>query len=69
MINLLTATELADKLRVSRARLYELARRKLIPSVQIGRRQVRFEEEAIRNWIAAGGSNHGGRDLAMEKSI
>ena len=56
MITLLTATEVAQKLRVSRARVYELVRRKLIPSVQIGQRQVRFEEGALSGWIACGGS-------------
>jgi excisionase family DNA binding protein len=55
-MNLLTATEVADMLRVSRARVYDLVRRNLIPSVQIGQRQVRFEEEALNYWIAGGGS-------------
>ena len=56
MMNLLTATEVAEMLRVSRARVYDLVRRKLIPFVQIGQRQVRFDEEALSDWIACGGS-------------
>ncbi len=40
----------------SKARVYEAARLGLIPCVRIGR-QVRFDEETIREWVKAGGSN------------
>jgi len=55
-MNLLTATEVAETLRVSKARVYELVRRKMLPALILGERQIRFEEDALREWIAAGGS-------------
>ena len=51
-MRLLTANEVANILRVSTARVYELARVKSIPSITLGQRQVRFDELALRNWIA-----------------
>lgn len=50
-MRLLTASEVANILRVSTARVYELARRKSIPSVTLGQRQVRFDETALLDWI------------------
>jgi len=50
-MKLLTASEVADILRVSTARVYELARRKSIPSVMLGQRQIRFDETALQDWI------------------
>jgi excisionase family DNA binding protein len=55
-MNLLTATEVAQILRVSKARVYELARQRMLPALTLGQRQIRFEEAALREWIAAGGS-------------
>lgn len=55
-MNLLTAAEVAEILRVSKARVYELARRRMLPALTLGERQVRFEEGALREWIATGGS-------------
>ena len=46
----------------SKARVYEAARLGLIPCVRIGR-QVRFDEETIREWVKAGGN-----DKAIESS-
>lgn len=37
------------------ARVYEAARLGLIPCVRIGR-QVRFDEDALREWVRRGGS-------------
>ena len=51
-MKLLTAGEVANVLRVSTARVYELARMKSIPSITLGQRQIRFDETALRNWIA-----------------
>ena len=51
---LLTMQEVARVLRVSEARAYELARDQLLPTVRLGR-QLRVEEEALRQWIRAGG--------------
>jgi excisionase family DNA binding protein len=53
---LLTAAEVADTLRVSTARVYELVRRQMIPALRLGERQVRFDEAVLRDWIACGGS-------------
>lgn len=39
----------------SEQRVYECARLGLIPSVRIGR-QVRFDEDALREWIQRGGN-------------
>jgi len=55
-MNLLTATEVAQILRVSKARVYELARLKMLPALTLGQRQVRFEEGALQKWITTGGS-------------
>jgi len=55
-MKLMKAAEVAAILRVSPARIYEIARRGLLPTVRIGERQVRFAEEAVREWIANGGA-------------
>lgn len=39
----------------SEQRVYECARLGLIPSVRIGR-QVRFDEDALREWVRRGGN-------------
>lgn len=54
-MRLLTASEVAQMLQVTRNRVYELARSGRIPCVHIGR-QVRFEESALREWMTRGGS-------------
>jgi excisionase family DNA binding protein len=51
-MRLLTADEVAGILSVSTARVYELARRNALPALKLGQRQVRFDETALRNWIA-----------------
>lgn len=50
-MRLLTANEVANILRVSTARVYELARVKSIPSITLGQRQIRFDETALRDFI------------------
>lgn len=55
-MKLLTAEEVSQVLRVSAYRVYELARRNLIPVVRIGERQIRFEEKRLHDWIAQGGN-------------
>jgi excisionase family DNA binding protein len=55
-MKLLTASEVANILRVSTARVYELARIKSIPSITLGQRQVRFDETALRDWISRSNS-------------
>ncbi len=55
-MRLLTAKEVAPILRVTPARVYELARERAIPTVRMGERQVRFDESALREWVASGGN-------------
>src|SRR5262249_42642324 len=49
-----TAAELAMRLHIGPARLYELVRQGLVPAVRLGR-QVRFDPAAVEAWIARGG--------------
>lgn len=53
-MRLLTAKEVAAILQVTPARVYELSRIKLLPTVRMGR-QVRYDEDALREWIKTGG--------------
>jgi len=55
-MRLLTAKEVSQVLRVTPARVYELARERAIPAIRMGERQVRFDESALREWIASGGN-------------
>ena len=54
-MRLLTAKETAGVLQVTLPRVYELARLGLIPSVRMGR-QIRFDEDKLREWATRGGS-------------
>ncbi|MFL6213322.1 MAG: helix-turn-helix domain-containing protein [Blastocatellia bacterium] len=53
-MKLLTAKAIAEAWGLPLPRIYELARTGVIPSVRIGR-QVRFPEDALRDWIRSGG--------------
>ncbi len=56
-MGLLTVHEVAELLRVTPARAYAMAREGIFPLgvvVRLGR-QVRFNEAALREWVAAGG--------------
>ena len=53
---LLTADEVAEILRVSRARVYELARTgRLGGAVHLGR-QLRINRDSFERWLEAGGT-------------
>ena len=54
-MKLITAQEVAAILNVPLARVYELARTKTLPSVHLGSRQLRFDEDRLHDWIASGG--------------
>jgi excisionase family DNA binding protein len=54
MPTLLTATEVAQLLRLSEGRVYELARLAILPVVRVGR-QVRFDARKLIDWIDQGG--------------
>ena len=53
-MKLLTIQEVADLLRVSKARVYDLIHQRLLPACHLGR-QLRVEEAALREWVAGGG--------------
>lgn len=53
---LLTATEVSERLQIDLQRVYELTRRKLLPCVRLGERQLRFSPQAIERFIADGGN-------------
>ncbi len=53
-LRLLTAQETAEILRVPLARVYELVRRRFLPACHLGR-QIRVEEESLRQFIQNGG--------------
>jgi len=54
-MKLLLAAEAAAMLRVTENRVYELAKRRMLPCVRLGR-QIRFDEEAVLAWLRAGGT-------------
>ena len=54
MRSLLTVTELAEHLRVSKQQIYNLTHRKAIPVKKVGR-LLRFDSDEIETWLASGG--------------
>jgi len=54
MKRLLTATDVAELLRITEDAVYRLTRQKVLPSVRIGR-LIRFDEHALEAWIQDGG--------------
>jgi excisionase family DNA binding protein len=61
-MRLLTAKQVADTLQVKLARVYQMSRENLLPTVRLGR-QVRYDEETLRAWIRDGGSVPGDDNL------
>ena len=53
-IRTLIVDEVAEALRVTPPRVYQLIRDGLLPAVHVGR-QLRVSEDALRAWIAEGG--------------
>jgi len=54
MQSLLTIPEVATLLSISRARAYELVRRRSLPAVHLGR-QVRVDARALEEFLRIGG--------------
>lgn len=54
-MRLIQAKRASEVLSVSLARLYELARLGIIPVVRLGPRQIRFDEDALTEWVRQGG--------------
>ena len=55
-MRLITAKEVAAAWQMPVARVYELVRAGSVPVVRLGKRQIRFDEAALRLWIEHGGS-------------
>jgi excisionase family DNA binding protein len=55
---LMTIKEVADYLRVSRTRLYQLARAGEVPAKRVGH-LWRFSKAEIDAWLSGGGGGHG----------
>lgn len=53
-MRLLTVKEVADVLRVTPARVYEMGRLRVLPAVRLGR-TVRFDEAELQKFIVGGG--------------
>jgi excisionase family DNA binding protein len=51
---LTSVEETAPLLDVTEPRLYDMARRKLVPHVRLGR-TVKFSPEVLEKWVASGG--------------
>lgn len=66
-MKLITAKELADFWQMPLARVYELARSGVLPVVRMGERQIRFDEAALKEWIARGGNVTVGRRADEKK--
>lgn len=56
-MHLITAKQVSQALGVALPRVYELARLKLIPFVRLGPRQIRFDEDELRQWARSGGAS------------
>lgn len=54
-MRLIKAKEAAELLDLRLPRLYELTRQRLIPSVRVGEKAIRFDEAALKEFIERGG--------------
>ena len=50
--------DVSDMTGLKLSRVYELARKGLIPAITVGERQYRFSPKAIEKWIESGGSRN-----------
>ena len=53
-----SAREIAEQMGLSLARVYQLAREDGMPCIRLGR-AMRFDTEAVREWLADGGTTSG----------
>jgi excisionase family DNA binding protein len=67
-MKLLNVDEVASVFGVRRWRIYDLARAGLIPAVRVGR-QLRFSEDALRDWIGSGGRALEDSSVAAEEAV
>lgn len=54
-MRLIKAKEAAELLDLRLPRLYELTRQRLIPSVRVGEKAIRFNETSLKEFIERGG--------------
>ena len=59
-MKLITVNKIAEMTELSTQRVYETIRLGLLPAVKIGR-QVRVEEQVLKDWISRGGQTHAER--------
>ena len=66
-MRLIQAKRASEVLSVSLARLYELARLGIIPVVRLGPRQIRFDEDALTEWVRQGGLAEGNGSVQVSE--
>jgi excisionase family DNA binding protein len=64
MDKLLTADDVAELLNTKNQRVWAMARENDLPCVRLGKRQMRFDRQAVEQFIASGGS----KDSATQKT-
>jgi excisionase family DNA binding protein len=60
---LITAKQVSVELSISLARVYELTRRGQIPVVRLGEKQLRFDQDVLREWTKRGGAIDHNNDM------
>lgn len=55
-MQMLTAKDVANLLKLPLARVYELTRQHELPAVRLGRRQLRYSLQTLNDWIKRGGT-------------
>lgn len=53
---LLTTREVAERFGIHDQRVWDLVRKKLLPCIRLGERQLRFSPSAIERFISDGGN-------------
>jgi excisionase family DNA binding protein len=59
MEKLLTAEDIAELLNTKLQRVWTLARENDLPCIRLGKRQMRFDRQAVEQFIQSGGSKDG----------
>jgi len=67
-MHLITAKEASQILGIRLARLYELTRLHLVPSVRMGEKAIRFDEAALKEFIQSGGIQTNAEKAAAQSS-
>lgn len=66
-MSLRKADYVSELLDIPKARVYELVRENVLPAVRIGARQIRFDEDMLREWIERGGNVPTDAERASER--